>query len=352
MSSVITVIAAACGGGGGGDDSNAAVVTLSVTPTSIVLGETAMLDWTASTGTTCTAGDGWSSDKAVSGSEVVTPTASGEVTFTLTCEGGMFTSGADTATLTVTAPTAFSATALVSDTAGTGALETDTNLVNPWGIAFGPTSFVWVANNHTASSTLYDGNGHAQPASAPLGVTLPAGAGGVDFDPTGIVFNATGSFVISSNGASAPAIFIFDGEGGMIGGWSDSVDAENVVIAYTDAGGANYKGLAIASNGSGDLLYAADFVNNKVDVFDSTFTKQPAADFPFADPGMPAGYAPFGIQALPTGAGGAMQIYVSYAQQAPPDNDDELPGAGLGVVDIYDTNGALVTQLIPAGGVL
>ena len=349
---LVAVLAAGCGGGGGSDNSNMAAVTLSVDPTSIALGKTATLNWTASAGTTCTASDGWSGSKADSGNEVVTPAASGDVTYTLTCEGGMFTAGEASATLTVTAPTAFSATALVSDTAGTGALETDTHLVNPWGIAFSPTSPAWVANNHTASSTIYDGNGHAQPAGAPLVVNLPEGAGGVDFDPTGIVFNATHSFAISSNGASATAAFVFDGEGGMIGGWSPGVDADNVVVMYTDAGGAVYKGLAIANNGSGDFLYATDFFNNKVDVFDKDFAKQPAASFPFTDPGLPDGYAPFGIQALPTGTNGATQIYVSYAQQEPPDNDDEADGPGLGIVDVYDTNGALVTQLIAAGGVL
>jgi uncharacterized protein (TIGR03118 family) len=350
--SAVIALGAACGGGGGDDNSsNVAMVTLSVDPTSIALGETATLNWTASAGTACTASDGWSGDKADSGSEDVTPGDAGDVTYTLTCDGGGFTQGEASATLTVTAPTAFSATTLVSDTDGTGALETDAHLVNPWGIALSPTSSVWVANNHTASSTVYDGNGHAQPVSAPIVVNLPE-ANGVDFDATGLVFNATTSFMISSNGASAPATFIFDGEGGLIGGWSSAVDADNAVVMYADDGGAVYKGLAIANNGSGDLLYATDFFNKKVDVFDSTFAKQPAADFPFTDPDLPDGYAPFGIQALPTGDGGATQIYVSYAQQEPPDNDDEADGPGLGIVDVYDTDGTLVTQLIAEGGVL
>ena len=132
---VITVIATACGGGGGGN-SNMASVTLAVAPTSIALGKTATLNWSSSTGTTCTASGGWSGDKTNSGTEVVSPTAGGNVTYTLQCDGAMFTTGEASATLMVTAPTAFSATALVSDTAGTGALETDTNLVNAWGIAF------------------------------------------------------------------------------------------------------------------------------------------------------------------------------------------------------------------------
>jgi hypothetical protein len=37
----------------------------------------------------------------------------------------------------------------------------DSDLVNPWGIAFNPfePEFVWVADNETGKSTLYDGNG-------------------------------------------------------------------------------------------------------------------------------------------------------------------------------------------------
>jgi hypothetical protein len=104
----------------------------------------------------------------------------------------------------------------------------------------------------------------------------------------------------------------------MIAGWAPSVDATHAVIMYTDAGGAIYKGLAIANNGSANFLYATDFHNGKVDVFDATFKKQTptATSFAFTDPTLPAGYAPFGIQAIKNGAGGATQIYVSYAKQA------------------------------------
>jgi hypothetical protein len=33
--------------------------------------------------------------------------------------------------------------------------RTDPNLVNPWGLAVGPTGIFWVADNHTGVSTLY-----------------------------------------------------------------------------------------------------------------------------------------------------------------------------------------------------
>jgi uncharacterized protein (TIGR03118 family) len=193
-----------------------------------------------------------------------------------------------------------------------------------------------------------------QPAATPLVVHLPNSAGGVSFDPTGIVGNTTTDFLVSAPGKSGPALFIYSGEGGMIAGWSRVVDPNNAIVMYTDAGGAVYKGLAIANNGTGNFLYATDFHNNKVDVFDATFTKQPTSpnSFAFKDPNLPAGYAPFGIQALNTGANGAVQIYVTYAQQQGPDNHDNANGAGLGIVDIFDANGVFVKTLVGTGQAL
>jgi len=89
-------------------------------------------------------------------------------------------------------------------------------------------------------------------------------------------------------------------------------------------------------------------------VFNGTFVKQTPSptSFTFSDSTLPKGYAPFGIQALATGQDGATQIYVTYAQQ--PATAGQLPatGVGLGLVDVYDTNGQLVTHLVPAGGSL
>ena len=256
------------------------------------------------------------------------------------------------ATLTVNAASGYTFTKLVSDSAGTGALTSDANLVNPWGIVFPLSGTVWVANNHTKTATLYDGNGKAQPVSAPRVVQLPPGQR--TFDPTGIVFNPSSvDFVVSSGATSNVARFIFAGEGGMIAGWSATVDA-NAVIAYTDAGGAVYKGLALANNGTANFLYATDFHNNRIDVLDTTFTKQTptATTFAFIDPTLPAGYAPFGIQAIKNGPGGAAQLYVTYAQQRGPDNHDHTSGAGLGLVDVFDANGNLASHLIAVGGAL
>ena len=233
---------------------------------------------------------------------------------------------------------------LVADHAGTSAAVVDPNLVNPWGIVFAPNAPVWIANNDTnngaGTSTVYDGTGAIQP---PV-VSLPAGANGT-FSPTGIVFNGVSA-------EFAGDAFIYSGEGGMIAGWAQGTAA---VTRYTDSSGADhavYKGLALANNGTADFLYAADFHNNKIDVLDAKYAVQAAAAFPFVDPTLPAGYAPFGIQAIKNGAGGAWQIYVAYAQQAGPDNHDNNNGQGLGLIDIYDANGVFVKRLVSTGAQL
>ena len=96
---------------------------------------------------------------------------------------------------------------LISDGAVASAKATDANLKNPWGIVFAPNAPVWVANNGTATSTLYDGTGTVQS----LVVTLPGGMNGAP-GATGIVNNGSTEFSISNGTASAPARFIFDGE--------------------------------------------------------------------------------------------------------------------------------------------
>jgi uncharacterized protein (TIGR03118 family) len=233
---------------------------------------------------------------------------------------------------------------LVSDGAVTAA-TTDAKLVNPWGIVMAPGAPVWVANNRTQTSTLYDGTGLRQPRV----VNIPAGVNG-SADPTGIVANDTSGFIVTHGGAAASAKFIFDGEGGAISGWAPSVDGQNAFIEYDDgAGGAVYKGLAIATDASNlTRLYATDFHNGKVDVFDSTFHKTSISGS-FNDSALPEGYAPFGIQALTVHD--HTLIYVTYAKQDAAKRDNVV-GAGLGLIDVYDTQGVLQSHLVATGGKL
>jgi hypothetical protein len=85
-------------------------------------------------------------------------------------------------------------TNLVSDIPGL-AQHTDPNLHNPWGTSTGPGLPIWVSDNGTGVTTLYDGAGNPQPdPKNPLVVSIPAppsaGAGAVGA-PTGTVFNPT-----------------------------------------------------------------------------------------------------------------------------------------------------------------
>jgi uncharacterized protein (TIGR03118 family) len=229
----------------------------------------------------------------------------------------------------------YAVTNLVSDDPAVPASHTDPNLQNGWGVAFNPKGFAWVAANHTSKSTLYDGNGVPQS----LVVSVPATN---DADPTGIVFNATQDFKVTQGAASAPAAFIFVGEAGTVSGWAPSVN-QNASVTMFDGSAANkvYKGLAIASFNGTNYLYATDFHNGKVDVFNGSFalTALPGG---FANPALPAGYAPFGIQAI------GDRIYVAYAKRAAT-GDDEQAGDGLGVVAVFDTGGTLIKQLAVGG---
>ena len=344
-----------CDGGGGGDggygtptQAPAAIVSLSVAPTTIGLGQSATLTWSSNAGTSCEASDGWTGTRQPSDTAEVVPTATGTVTYTLTCSGAGLSSAARSVTLNVEAPSAYTVTSLVDDFVGGAARTTDSNLVNPWGLAFGPTTSIWVTNNGSDTATIYDGNGRPSPLLVHF---APSGTGAV-FEATGIVFNGTADFVLNRAGQTAAALFIFAGEGGMIAGWSPGLDVANTITMYTAADGAVYKGLALASNGNGKFLYATDFANGKVDVFDAEFAKQAATatTFAFTDPALPAGYAPFGIQAIDVG--GTTRIYVSYATRGATERDEEAPGAGLGLVNVFDANGTLVKRLVDAGGKL
>jgi uncharacterized protein (TIGR03118 family) len=228
----------------------------------------------------------------------------------------------------------FTATNLVTDTtlSAYSSGHQDTNLVNAWGVAFNPQGFVWVANNGSNTSTLYDGNGVPQS----LVVTTPD-------SPTGIVFNASATdFMLTSGSSSGASPFIFATEGGLLAAWAPSVSPTAAVTVYDGSAAAkSYKGLAIATNASANMLYATDFHNGAVDMFNGTFQLTNVSGA-FQDPALPAGYAPYGIQAL----GG--KIYVTYAKQDSVAHDS-VSGAGLGLVDVYDTAGTLIKELVVGG---
>jgi len=225
-------------------------------------------------------------------------------------------------------------TALVSDGV-IAATHRDPHLQNAWGVASAPDGPFWISDNNSNESTIYDGNGAPQ---SPLTVSIPPGSNGPS-NPTGQVYNATSDFAVATSAGSVPALFIFSGEGGTITGW---VSGATATVAYDDgAGGAVYKGLALANNGTANYLYATDLHNAKIDVFDTNFHKVTLPGG-FKDPTIPAGFAPFGITLVNS------QLYVTYAKQDAAAHD-EILGAGLGYINVFDTNGNLMKRFASAG---
>jgi uncharacterized protein (TIGR03118 family) len=221
---------------------------------------------------------------------------------------------------------AYVVTNLASNVPGLAA-NTNPNVVNAWGLDASATSPWWVADNGTDVSTVHLASGAAL-------ALMPAVPGG----PTGLVFNSTATgFMVSGSGTTAKASFLFASEDGLIRGWSGATQTQ--VGADRSGVGAIYKGLAIAANP--DRLYAADFHNARVDVFDGGFAlvNAPGA---FTDPDLPQGYAPFGVQNV----GGT--IVVTYAKQDE-EQEDEVAGQGLGFVDAYDTAGNLLGRIATRG---
>ena len=238
---------------------------------------------------------------------------------------------------------------LVSDQAGKANLR-DPDLVNAWGLAASPGtngspgSPLWVADNGTDKATLYVGTGPASVAKVPLVVSVTGAA------PTGQVFNADpNAFVVSdSQGNSGPALFIFDTENGTIDGWAPNVNPNGTnpstvtEVARDNGANAVYKGLAEATVKGKSFLYATNFRSGRVEAYDSSFTPVEMPGGLFVDPGLPAGYGPFGIAEIQG------QLYVTFAQQDATLHDD-VSGPGHGFVDVFTNTGAFVRRLVTRG---
>jgi len=228
----------------------------------------------------------------------------------------------------------YSQTNLVSNTAGV-AKTTDSQLLNPWGISFVAGQDFWIANNNSGTSTLYDGQGNKNTG---LVVTIPGAIHNPNGNcnpgcPTGTVANSNGSYFGGGQ-------FLFDSEDGLVASWTGASNTATVVFDNSPSG-AVYKGLAMLN---GTFLLLANFNSGKVDVLDRNFNLTSLSGS-FTDPNLPAGFAPHGIHVI------GNQILIAYAMQDTAKHDAQ-PGAGLGQVDIFDTNGNFVSTLVAAGGKL
>jgi uncharacterized protein (TIGR03118 family) len=338
-------------------------LAITVKPGTITLGQSATLSWSSNSVTNCVASGAWSGPQPSQGTSTVTPTTTGTFAYVLGCSSPVGSLAESTVLIVKPAAAPASArsfnearrgasllrTNLVADTAGTTALSIDPDLGDPWGVVLPDQLPAVVTSRERNTSTSYDGSGLSQPASGPLRVHLPSRSAGAAFGAAGIVANSSDGFVVSAGGRSAPARQLYAGTGGMIAGWSPEVQVGNAVIAYAADDAARYTALAIAisSTPGESRLYAADFRNAKVDVFDSAFRKQAraATQFAFIDPSLPPGYAPFGIAVIDE------LVYIAYAQRLA-SSGDSVSGPGLGLVAVFTLSGEFISRLVTTEGVL
>lgn len=226
----------------------------------------------------------------------------------------------------------FTQTDLVSDTASHPAASLDKDLANPWGIAIGPTGTFWIADNHKGKASLYDASGKQVSAA----VTVPGAKDPAAGAPTGVVYNTTADFNLPAGG---PALVIFAGEDGTLSAWNQGGSA--TLVANRSDSGAVYKGLALAADSGKNFLYATDFHNGRIDVYDGNFHRDTTRTF--QDATLPAGYAPFNIALI------GADLFVAYAKQKGPENVDDESGAGNGFINEFRTNGSLVRRFISGG---
>jgi len=216
------------------------------------------------------------------------------------------------------------------------AQHTNSNLVNPWGMAVSSGGTIWVSNNGTGTASLFSQNGTANS----LVVTIPARDKHQTGNPTGVVFNSTAFFKVTKNGNSQPSKFIFVSEDGTISGWNPTLDSMNAIIAVKGKGDNVYKGATLGMANGHNFLYVTNFKKGRVETYDENF--QQVNQLQFVDPNLPNRFAPFGIRNFNG------QIYVTYAKQGPGERDDEA-GPGNGFIDVFDTSGTFVKRLVSNG---
>ena len=219
---------------------------------------------------------------------------------------------------------------LVGNSNSNTPLNLDANLVNAWGISFPPAGPAWVSSEGKGMSTIYNLDG----VTVANAVSIPHANNSVAGHPTGHVYNPTADFKLPNGN---PAQFIFATGDGVISGWNNGSSA---IKKIDSSPGASYLGIAIANDGSDFFLYAANFAQNRIDVFDKNWNL--VTNRPFVDPDLPAGYSPFNIQIISDG-----KLYVMYAKKDAAGKKDIGPGNGY--INIFSPNGTLLKRFASKG---
>lgn len=203
----------------------------------------------------------------------------------------------------------------------------DAGLINPWGLSYSPSGPFWISSNGAGTSVVYSVDPTTQ-ATVKNGLTVAIPGNG---SVTGQVFNRGAGF----NGDR----FLFVSEDGTVSGWQSALGSTAEILVSPSE--ASYKGLSFATVGGHDYAYAANFHSGAIDIFKGD-AGAPSLAGNFNDPNLPAGYAPFNIQLL----GG--HLFVAYALKDGNSNE-EVTGAGLGIVSEFGADGVLVGRVATGG---
>jgi len=229
-----------------------------------------------------------------------------------------------------TTGSAYQITPEISNQAGQ-ARRVDKSLINPWGIAAIPGEPLWINLNGSAKSGIFARTHYKQDGKVKTGD-----------DPTGIVVipanpSGTADFNVTEGSNTGPSIFAFVTEDGLLQGWNPSVDVKHAVTAVDRSGAASrFTGIAFLAQTR--QLMLADFTNGFVEMFDGTFTETGH----FTDNTLPPNFEPFNVRVMQG------KVYVAFAQKDPT-TGEEVAGAGLGYIDIFDHQGNMVKQLVAQG---
>ncbi|HEX6171064.1 MAG TPA: TIGR03118 family protein [Chitinophagaceae bacterium] len=219
---------------------------------------------------------------------------------------------------------------LVGSSSSNKPLNIDPDLVNAMGISFPPSGPAWVSSEGKGLGSAYnlDGLKVGSPVDIPHALNTTTG------HPTGHVYNPTNDFKLPNGN---PAVFIFATSDGIISGWNLGSSA---VKKIDHSSGASYLGVTLANDGSDFFIYAANFAQNRIDVFDENWNQVNTK--PFIDPDLPAGYSPFNIQIISDG-----KLYVMYARKDATGKREIGPGHGY--INIFNTNGTLLKRFASKG---
>jgi uncharacterized protein (TIGR03118 family) len=222
----------------------------------------------------------------------------------------------------VQAGSTFSVTNLITNNQAVNPAQiTDPNLVNPWGVSFGPATPLWVSNEGTGVTSLYSISNSDQVSIVTNPSLFPVKIQGGEI--TGQVFNGSST---AFNGDP----FVFVTLGGAVEGWRPALGNTAEVLSLANSAN-SYDGATLVTVNGNEYLLAANNKTGNIDVLNGT-ASQPGLPGNFKDPGLPAGFVPYNVQVL-NGV-----VYVTYEQ-----------AGKSGIVDAFSTSGKFLARVGTGG---